>query len=63
MGMSYVKYLTSVRLQEAQKLLLTSDETVTEIAALVGYPNATNFYRHFRKQFQTTPGAYRQEKS
>jgi two-component system response regulator YesN len=60
MGLSYVKYLTSIRLDEAKKLLCTSDHSVTSIAEMVGYPNATNFYRHFRRHTETTPAAYRE---
>jgi AraC-like DNA-binding protein len=63
MGVSYVRYLTVIRLQEAEKLLLTTGKSVTEVAAQIGYPNVTNFYRHFRKQFDTTPGAYRERQA
>ena len=59
-GLSYVKFLTSVRLDEAKKLLCTSDHSVTSIAEMVGYPNATNFYRHFQRDTGTTPAAYRE---
>ena len=62
-GVSYVKYLTSVRLNEAQKLLRTTDQSVATIAELVGYPNVTNFYRHFQRQVGTTPAAYRESTS
>lgn len=60
-GMSYVKYLTAVRLEEAQKLLLRTDHSVATISEMVGYPNVTNFYRHFRRQTGKTPAAYREE--
>ncbi|MCB8927151.1 MAG: response regulator [Ardenticatenaceae bacterium] len=62
-GLSYVKFLTSVRLDEAKKLLCTSDHSVTSIAEMVGYPNATNFYRHFQRDTGTTPAAYRETAS
>ena len=58
--MSYVKYLTAVRVEEAMKLLLTSDHSVATISEMVGYPNVTNFYRHFRRQTGQTPAAYRE---
>lgn len=61
-GTSYVKYLTALRIDEAKKLLLTSDHSVASIAQMVGYPNVTNFYRHFRRDTKMTPAAYRQEK-
>ncbi|MCB8984427.1 MAG: response regulator [Ardenticatenaceae bacterium] len=59
-GLSYVKYLTSVRLNEAQRLLRTTDQNVATIAETVGYPNATNFYRHFQRQYGMTPATYRE---
>jgi two-component system, response regulator YesN len=59
-GVSYVKHLTSIRLSEAQKLLRTTDQSVATIAETVGYPNVTNFYRHFQRHFGTTPAAYRE---
>jgi AraC-like DNA-binding protein len=62
MGMSYVKYLTATRMDEATKLLRTTDQTVSNIALMTGYPNATNFYRHFRRHTGMTPAAYRTEK-
>lgn len=59
MGLSYSRYLTAVRLEEAQKLLRTTDWSVTAVAEAIGYPNVTNFYRHFQKQLGMTPAAYR----
>jgi two-component system, response regulator YesN len=59
MGLSYSKYLTAVRLEEAQKLLRTTDWSVTAVAETIGYPNVTNFYRHFQRQVGMTPAAYR----
>lgn len=58
-GVSYVKYLTSTRLKEAQKLLRTTDHNIATVAEMVGYPNVTNFYRHFQRQIGMTPAAYR----
>lgn len=57
--MSYVQFVTAVRIDEARKLLLSSDYSVNAISEMVGYPNATNFYRHFRRHTGTTPAAYR----
>lgn len=60
MGLSYSRYLTAVRLEEAQKLLRTTDMSVTAVAESVGYPNVTNFYRHFQRQIGMTPATYRE---
>ncbi len=60
MGLSYVKFLTAVRLDAAKKLLLTTDQSIASISEMVGYPNVTNFYRHFRSDTKMTPAAYRE---
>lgn len=60
LGVSYVKYLTQLRIDEAKRLLRTTDSSITVIAEQVGYPNVTNFYRHFQRQTHLTPAAFRQ---
>jgi two-component system response regulator YesN len=59
-GTTYVKYLTAVRLDEVKKLLLNSDHSVARVSEMVGYPNVTNLYRHFRRHTGMTPAAYRE---
>jgi two-component system response regulator YesN len=59
LGVSYKKYLTSLRMGQAKKLLRTTDLTVAAIAQAVGYPNITNFYRLFQRETGTTPAEYR----
>ncbi|MFM8321547.1 MAG: response regulator [Chloroflexota bacterium] len=60
LGVSYVKYLTQLRIDEARRLLRTTDLSIAAIAEKVGYPNLTNFYRHFQNLEGKTPSAYRQ---
>ncbi len=60
LGVSYVKYLTQLRIEEAKRLLRTTDSSITAIAEQVGYPNVTNFYRHFQRGTRLTPAAFRQ---
>lgn len=52
-------YLNSVRLQEAEKLLLTTEESMTEIAHRTGYGDSSYFIRQFRKMYRCTPLQYR----
>jgi len=63
LGVSYVKYLTSLRIEEAKRLLRNTDLSIVAIAEKVGYPNVTNFYRHFQRLQGTTPAAYRQKEA
>ncbi len=60
LGTSYVKYLTTLRIEQAKKLLRTTDTTISAIAYRVGYPNPTNFYRLFQRETGMTPAVYRQ---
>jgi len=60
-GTSYIRYLTTLRVEEAKRLLRVSNLSIAAIADAVGYPNITNFYRHFRKQVGMTPVAFRQK--
>ncbi|EOR27668.1 response regulator receiver protein [Clostridium sartagoforme AAU1] len=57
--MSFVNYLTSVRLEEAVKLLNTTDDKTYIIATKVGYQEANYFSYVFKKQFGISPSRYR----
>ncbi|KOP67043.1 hypothetical protein AMS62_18675 [Bacillus sp. FJAT-18019] len=58
MGISFIEYLTQVRVGKAMELLVTTDLLVNEIAEQVGY-NPKNFIRVFKKQTGLPPGQYR----
>lgn len=59
MGITPVKYLTACRLERAKKLLLSTDNTVTQIAVECGIDNISYFTRIFTAAFGITPKAYR----
>ncbi|MBC7105047.1 MAG: helix-turn-helix domain-containing protein, partial [Firmicutes bacterium] len=59
MGMTFVDYLTMVRLEKAKELLLGSDLPVGVIAREVGYPDANYFSRIFKKRERVSPTEYR----
>jgi two-component system response regulator YesN len=59
LGVSYVKYLTLVRIEQAKKLLCLTDLSISTVAEMVGYQNLTNFYRLFQRETNVTPAAYR----
>ena len=63
LGLSFVDYLTSVRLKVAEELLLENRHTIKEIAYCVGYHDPNYFSRIFRKQKGITPTSYLQEHS
>lgn len=54
-----MKYLNSVRMENAKKLLTSTDMSVSEVGSSVGIDNTTHFINQFRKAFGTTPKQYR----
>lgn len=58
-GMSFVAYLTEVRLQEAVNLLNTTDDKTYVIAEKVGYTEPNYFSYVFKKKFGVSPSKYR----
>lgn len=58
-GMSFVTYLTQVRMDEAKRLLDTTDEKSYVIAGMVGYDEPNYFSYVFKKQFGVSPSKYR----
>lgn len=61
-GMSPLKYQQFLRMTEAKRLLSTTDLSVAEIAARVGFDDANYFIRLFRARVGCTPGVYRSER-
>lgn len=57
--MNFVNYLTTVRLEEAVKLLNTTDDKTYIIAEKVGYPEANYFSYVFKRKFGVSPSKYR----
>ena len=58
-GISYTAYLESVRLREAERLLLTTDAEITEIAYRVGFGTVSYFIERFRKNYGLPPRTFR----
>lgn len=58
--LSFSKYLTKVRLKNAQDLLIRTDLGMNEIAQLVGISDAAYFNRVFKKEYSISPNKYRQ---
>lgn len=56
---SVYAYLKMYRLQEAQKLLLRTDCTVSEIASQIGYENPNKFATAFKNEYGLSPTAFR----
>lgn len=61
-GVSFVSYLTSVRLSHAVELLETTSDKTYIIAAKVGYTEPNYFSYVFKKRYGVAPSRYRKEK-
>ena len=59
MGTSFIDYLNEYRLTMASRLLISSDSSILDIAAEVGFDNLSYFNRSFKKRFEQTPREYR----
>lgn len=58
-GISFVEYLTNVRLEKA-KLLLEEGESIASVGEKVGYSNYRYFSQVFKKKIGMTPSKYRE---
>lgn len=58
-GKSIYQYIKERRLYEAADLLLISEQSIVETALLVGYSSQQAFSQAFKKEFDMTPGEYR----
>jgi len=57
-----VGYITDLRLEEAMKLLVDTDLSVTEVAYKSGFASSCYMDRVFRQRLQITPLAYRKKR-
>lgn len=60
-GMNFKAYLTDIRMTEAARLLLNTDQKAYEIARRVGYRNVRQFNENFRGRYGKSPNEYRKE--
>lgn len=61
--MSFVAYLTKIRLEHALELLRTTEDKTYIIASRVGYMEPNYFSYVFKKQYGISPSKYRAEMS
>ena len=60
-GLGFQAYLQKRRLEKAAELLRTTRLPIARIAKRVGYRDVSRFGQHFKRLFEATPAAYRQE--
>ncbi len=59
LGKTYTELLTDCRMEEAKRLLRTTDDKVYQIAAAVGYRKSAYFVELFKRYTNATPQQYR----
>lgn len=53
------EYLRIIRMQEAARLIVSGDKTISEISNSIGYNDSNYFSKTFKKHFGETPSAYK----
>lgn len=61
MGIGFTEYVTAKRLDNAKRLLLTTDMRISDIALAVGVANPNYFSRVFKANFNATPNEFRRQ--
>lgn len=59
LGMTPHQYFINMRLQNAKKLLVTTDDSIERIADACGFDNVSNFIRLFKQKTGMTPTTFR----
>lgn len=63
MGMHFGAYLTALRLSEAEKLLLSTQRSVTDIAYTCGFSGSSHFVARFKAAKGVSPASFRRQHS
>ena len=61
-GITINEYITKKRMALAEKLLLSTDKPLREVASLCGFPDVEYFSRTFKKYHGISPASWRREK-
>lgn len=62
-GVTFVQYLSDMRLEYAKKLLAVEKFTVNEICAMSGFGSYSNFLKAFKKKYGVLPKEYKKKKN
>lgn len=58
-GITFLEYLSYIRVDAAVRLLLTTNQKLTAVSEHCGFKSVKAFYRSFKAIHQMTPGEYR----
>lgn len=60
-GMTFLNYLTQIRLNHAVDELLNTEKIIEDVSADSGFPNSHAFVQAFKKEFGVLPSVYRRQ--
>ena len=60
-GVTFLNYLTSVRLNHAVDELLKTNDTIETVSANAGFPNSHAFVQAFKREYGVLPSIYRRK--
>ncbi|XYK81324.1 MAG: helix-turn-helix domain-containing protein [Labrenzia sp.] len=60
-GQSVSQFVNQLRVEEAARLLTSTDDPATQIMENAGFLTRSNFYREFQKHYGMPPGDYRKK--
>ena len=58
-GITVAEFVTEIKLEEAKRLLRTTEKPIAQISELLGFSSQSYFQNVFRKKIGTTPDKYR----
>ena len=58
-GVTFWEYVAKIRIEKSKELLVGCEDTIEQIAAMVGYNNRFSYIRAFKKYTSVAPGEYR----
>lgn len=62
-GFTFSEKLLMIRLEQAKRLLITTNLSIQSIVDLIGFKEKSYFHKCFKKYYNTTPSKYRKEHS
>ena len=60
-GVGFLTYLTNIRIEHAKKLLLSTDDAISDISDQCGYNDYRVFTKVFKKKEGITPSQFRRD--
>lgn len=59
LGISYIEFITNLRIEFAKESIINNDKTISKIAEELGFDNTSSFIRLFKKVVGYTPGVFK----